>query len=194
QPPLNSYAAPWGPSLISTFIATVIYGITVFQTFYYYTHHGNRDKPAWLVLVAAIFVLDTAAMALFMYCVYYYLVLSWGIPEMLRPDVKAFPSEYFITSALAFIVQNFYINTIRALRAPIIVTIFLFLISLTALASGFILPVIQLRLKYVDVIVVYWLNHTAFNIARGTALACDVGIVIALCWLFGIRKTDVRRA
>lgn len=43
-------------------------------------------------------------------------------------------------------------------------------------------------------IVVSPLDHLAFNIARGSALACDLGIVIALCWLFAIRKTEVRRA
>ncbi|THH07357.1 hypothetical protein EW145_g3443 [Phellinidium pouzarii] len=194
QSSINSYAAGWGPSLISTFIASAIYGISVLQTFYYYTHHGSRDKRAWLILVGVIFVLDSVAMGLFMYCMYYYLVTSWGLPEMLKPDVKEFPSEYFITTVLAFIVQNFYINTIRALRAPLVITVLLFLISLTALVSGFILPFIQLHIKYVDLIVVNWLNHAAFNIARGTALACDVGIVIALCWLFAIRKMDVRRA
>lgn len=44
------------------------------------------------------------------------------------------------------------------------------------------------------VIVVSSLNHAAFNIARSTALACDLGIVAALCWLLESRKTDIRRA
>ncbi|EJD03594.1 uncharacterized protein FOMMEDRAFT_145868 [Fomitiporia mediterranea MF3/22] len=194
QPPLNAYGALWGPPLIATFVAAIVYGISVLQTFYYYSHHGKRDGPGWLILVAAIFVLDSAAMGLFMYCAYYYSIMSWGIPEMLDPDVKEFPTEYIITTFLAFIVQNFYINTIRALRAPIIITILLFLTSLTAFSAGLILPAVQLKLAFIHTIVVAPLNHLAFNIARGTALACDVGIVIVLCWLFSIRKTGVRRA
>lgn len=33
-------------------------------------------------------VLDMAALGLVMYCMQYYLVLSWGIPEMAIVDVK----------------------------------------------------------------------------------------------------------
>lgn len=77
--------------------------------------------------------------------------------------------EYIIMTLLAFIVQNFFINTIRAcnfahfilvyrgvvdsppffyaVRAPIIVTILLFLTSLTAFVTGLILPAVQLELK-----------------------------------------------
>ena len=37
-------------------------------------------------------------------------------------------------------------------------------------------------------------NHLAFNIARASALGCDMGIVVVLCYLFVVRKTNVRRA
>lgn len=194
QPPLNSYAAVWGGSLVATFLAAVIYGITVLQTFYYYNHYYRGDRITWRILVATIFVLDSAAIALLMYCMYYYLVSSWGIPEMMALDITEFPVEYILTTLLVFLVQGFYINTIRALRAPIIVTITLEALSITALATGLMLPVLQLQLKFILKIVVDGLNHTAFNIARGTALGCDIGIVIALCWLLGMRRTNIKRA
>ncbi|KAL5533909.1 hypothetical protein ACEPAG_369 [Sanghuangporus baumii] len=212
QPPLNAYGAAWGPPLIATFIAAIVYGISVLQTFYYYSHHGKRDGLGWPTLVAVIFALDSAAMGLFMYCVYYYSILSWGMPEMLDPDVKEFPvsqpfdvycnvtndshnqTEYILTTFLAMIVQCFYINTIRALKAPIIITILLFLTSLTAFVTGLILPAVQLKLVSIQKIVVAPLNHLAFNIARGTALACDLGIVVILCWLFATRRSGIRRS
>ncbi len=80
------------------------------------------------------------------------------------------------------------------MQAPRIVTITLLTLSLVALGTGLILPVLQLQLKLIYTIVVAPLNHIAFNIARGSALACDLGIVAALCWLLGLRKTDVKRA
>lgn len=81
-----------------------------------------------------------------------------------------------------------------SVQAPHIVTITLLTLSLVALGTGLILPVLQLQLKLIYTIVVAPLNHIAFNIARGSALACDLGIVAALCWLLGLRKTDVKRA
>ena len=39
-----------------------------------------------------------------------------------------------------------------------------------------------------------YLNHLAFNIARASALGCDIGIVAVLCYLFVVRKTNIRRA
>ena len=70
---------------------------------------------------------------------------------------------------------------------------FLVALSLTALATSLMLPAIQLHLKYIQVIVDSHLNHLSFNIARGTALGCDLGIVVALSWLLGMRKTRFKK-
>lgn len=123
--------------------------------------------------------------------------------------------EYVLTSILVFIVQLFYINTIRAreyiydttylsfhvltyeyesVKAPLIIILLLIGVSLTSLATGLVLPAVQLKLHDILTIVVSPLNHLAFNIARGTALACDLSIVAVLCWQLGIRKTNVQRA
>ena len=80
------------------------------------------------------------------------------------------------------------------MKAPIIVTVLLSLNSFTAFVSGLILPAVQLKLVYIHVIFVAPLNHLAFNIVRGTTLACDLGIVAVLCWPFAIRRTGIRRA
>lgn len=69
----------------------------------------------------------------------------------------------------------------------------LFIAALMALVAGFILPIVQLHYKLIDVIVKVHLNHLAFNIARGSALGCDVGIAAVLCWQMRVRKTGVRR-
>lgn len=79
------------------------------------------------------------------------------------------------------------------MHPPLIVTLTLLALSLTAFATGLILPEIQLRLHLIPTIVTDKLNHAAFNAARGTALACDVGVVAALCWLLRTRKSDAAR-
>ena len=75
-----------------------------------------------------------------------------------------------------------------------IVTVLLFPTSFTASVPGLILPAVQLKLVYIHIIVVAPLNHLALNMARGIALACDIGIVAVLCWLFAIRRSGIRRA
>ena len=89
---------------------------------------------------------------------------------------------------------NAVILTTDIVHAPLIITITLIAASLTALVTSLILPAVQLNLKLIQTIVDAPLNHLAFNIARGTALGCDLGIVAALCWLLGLRRTNIRRA
>lgn len=91
-------------------------------------------------------------------------------------------------------VQLGFLTLCTIVHAPLIVTALLLIVSLLALGIGFVLPVIQLRFVDVMNIITSPLSHIAFNIARGTALACDLGIVAALCWLLEIRKTNIRRA
>lgn len=91
-------------------------------------------------------------------------------------------------------VQLGFLTLCTIVHAPLIVTTLLLIVSLLALGIGFVLPVIQLRFVDVMNIITSPLSHIAFNIARGTALACDLGIVAALCWLLEIRRTNIRRA
>jgi len=129
-------------------------------------------------------------MGLIMYCMHYYLIQSWGEPDLLAIDTKGFATEYVITSVLVFVVQCFYINTVRALHAPMALTLLLLALALTAMGSGFFLPYMQVHLVYVETIVVDPMNHIFFNLARGSALVCDVLIVAALCYLLGMRKSE----
>lgn len=73
------------------------------------------------------------------------------------------------------------------------VTLLLLALSVTALATGLVLPGVQIKLHSIGIIVASPLNHIAFNIARSTALACDVGIVVALCWLLRQFKSGVHQ-
>jgi hypothetical protein len=116
-----------------------------------------------------------------------------------------------MTTILVFIVQMFYINTVRArasvylqvhrnslildieVRAPVVVVLLLFGLSLTALVTGLMLTVVQLKIRIIAIIVFDPLNTLAFNIARSTALICDMGVVIALCWLLRSRKRNIAK-
>ncbi len=85
------------------------------------------------------------------------------------------------------------LTLVPTVQAPYIVVIPLVVLALAGLVAGLILPAVQIRLYFISTIVPSFLNHLAFNIARGSALACDLGIVAALCWLLEERKTGVKR-
>lgn len=103
----------------------------------------------------------------------------------------ALVSTYIDTTYLSLQVLTYKYESVKA---PLIIILLLIGVSLTSLATGLVLPAVQLKLHDILTIVVSPLNHLAFNIARGTALACDLSIVAVLCWQLGIRKTNVQRA
>jgi hypothetical protein len=93
----------------------------------------------------------------------------------------------------AFITTWILTNALNPVRAPVVVVLLLLALAVTALVTGLMLPAIQLKLHMIPDIVVDATNHLAFNIARSTALACDLGVVIALCWLLRSRKRNIAK-
>ncbi|KXN90321.1 hypothetical protein AN958_04354 [Leucoagaricus sp. SymC.cos] len=74
-----------GLALIGIVVAALLYGVSLLQVYYYYTHQKDTWCIKWLVGLVMIF--ETIHQALITHSVYVYLVTYYGQPEMRKQIV-----------------------------------------------------------------------------------------------------------
>ncbi|KAG1752046.1 hypothetical protein EDB19DRAFT_1993630 [Suillus lakei] len=122
--------------LIGVIISSMFYGFTLAQTWRYFRTYPN-DRWSMKALVAFLWALDTAQLALVAASIYHYTIVWQGDITMSSHVSKTFEASMGITSIIAFLVQLTYAHRIWRLSfGNILVTFFIVLLALAALGSG----------------------------------------------------------
>lgn len=103
----------FGASFIGVLFTAMLYGITSLQTYFFYVYYPN-DRIENKLLVAAIWTLDTAHMALVSISMYYYLVTNYANPQALAVGHWSLFTSVGMNVAIAFLVHIFF--TVRIFR------------------------------------------------------------------------------
>ncbi|KAJ7183665.1 hypothetical protein C8R46DRAFT_1209818 [Mycena filopes] len=99
---------PWGIVFIGSTISSILYGITVIQTFMYYRTWGNDARGTKLV-VFVLLVLDTLHQVTTTWVTYQYVISTFGDPAALNINHWTLGLGIFCTALVAFIVESFLI-------------------------------------------------------------------------------------
>ncbi|KAI0301152.1 hypothetical protein B0F90DRAFT_351315 [Multifurca ochricompacta] len=73
----------YGAAFIGLLVSTILFGVTITQTWIYYWHYRNKDPRLLKIFVALLFVLDSLHTILCIYSIYWYLILNFGNVESL---------------------------------------------------------------------------------------------------------------
>ncbi|KAI0819251.1 hypothetical protein BC628DRAFT_1403890 [Trametes gibbosa] len=198
-PPIPQGAPPagtglgesFGVMLLSTIIASALYGITILQTLYYYDRFP-KDQWVLKVAVAAIWLLDTTTIVLDSHAVYYYLIDNFNNPAALATQVWSAQVEIIITYTVVAIVQLFFVHRIFQLRPyawyiPLVM-------GVTALASYGLVIVIVARVFANPA----WQNVQTDSVNDPLianwvlGMIVDIAITVVLCWYLWAEKIYVR--
>ncbi|KJA26631.1 hypothetical protein HYPSUDRAFT_36351 [Hypholoma sublateritium FD-334 SS-4] len=104
----------FGATLIGSFIATMLYGLTTLQTYLYYAYYP-KDSRSTKALVAVIWILDTLHAAFMAYSVYYYLVISYFNPDLLGVGHWSLFTSVAFNTVIACIAQTFFLVRVHQL-------------------------------------------------------------------------------
>ncbi|KAF8905054.1 hypothetical protein CPB84DRAFT_1823402, partial [Gymnopilus junonius] len=107
----------FGAMLIGTFVMLVIYGITMLQTYLYFTSFPKDDGPT-KALVASIWILDTTHAVLAGHCMHYYLIAGFVDHTILANGNWSLFLSLATNLIEAFIVQAFFTRRIFLLCSP----------------------------------------------------------------------------
>ncbi|KAF7356526.1 hypothetical protein MVEN_00986200 [Mycena venus] len=111
-----------GADFVGAILSSIFYGITTLQTIIYF---GTYDKDRLFLksMVAALWILDSASLALYSAGVYKYLVIDFGDLFAIQEidwSIAASQSEPMVTGTISLIVHLFLAFRIRNLhRAPL---------------------------------------------------------------------------
>ncbi|KAN0098024.1 hypothetical protein V8E55_002470 [Tylopilus felleus] len=180
-----------GAFLIGVVVSATLYGVTIIQTWYYYSRYPSDP---WYVklLVAGVLLSDTCHQALITHTVYTYLVTYFGELEALGEVVWSLIVEVFFNGFTALFVQSFLAMRVYRLS------------NKSWLATG---SVMILVIGEFVLVLVYAIQAIQFNTfaqlatlkalsmsVNAVAAAGDVLIAIYLCTLLQKSRTGFRRS
>ncbi|KAM5544696.1 hypothetical protein V8D89_001594 [Ganoderma adspersum] len=189
-PPLDN---TFGAVLLGTFIALVLYGVTLHQSYRYFRMYP-ADLPSLKWLVSFVVVLETATSAMSMHVCYHYLVSSYfNPPALLRGmwSIDLFPvvsGVVMVSTQRVFYIQNFLPQPVgRGYRMLVIFAVFLCFIEMgffiAATTEAFIIPTFG------------GFKHVTWLVSTGSTMAVTSDVIITTMLIFALRKsrTGVKR-
>ncbi|KAH9851736.1 hypothetical protein C2E23DRAFT_222533 [Lenzites betulinus] len=179
----------FGVMLLSTIIVAALYGITFLQSLWYYERFPE-DSWALKATVGAVWLLDTATIALNSHAIYYYLVINYNNPAAFANQVWSVQVELLVTYTVVLIVQIFFILRIYRLR-PRAWYIPAFMGFIALVSYGLILAVVVGVFEHPSWNGVAAANPRIANWVFG--MVVDTGITVVLCWYMWSEKVYVRR-
>ncbi|KAH9059446.1 hypothetical protein EDB83DRAFT_2607225 [Lactarius deliciosus] len=178
----NTYGCPF----LGMVISTVLFGITILQTWTYYWQYGNRDPKSLKLFIAVIFMADILHTVLCVYSVYWYLVLNFGNVEILDYNMWAMNFQVDVSALVDYMVRLFYARRVyivsRSIFIPVVIVVFSTICTILA-------PVFTIKAATLK----YWSRYTSLIpvtcIALGSEVVADILIALTICWALYRKKT-----
>ncbi|KAG2346969.1 hypothetical protein BDR05DRAFT_958437 [Suillus weaverae] len=187
---MNDTLSVLASHFIGVIISSMFYGFTLAQTWRYFRTF-SKDRWSMKALVAFLWALDTAQLALVAASIYQYTIVWQGDITMSSHVSKTFEASMGITSIIAFLVQLTYAHRIWRLSfGNILVTSFIVLLALAALGSGGAMVVKTVRDPLWDSTHVSNLPASSFYLS---SMACDFLIAATQVYLFHKSRTGIGR-
>ncbi|KAL6307329.1 hypothetical protein BKA93DRAFT_100167 [Sparassis latifolia] len=176
-----------GALLMGTFIASVAFGITLMQTYVYFTAFPNDPRlihaTVWVLLI-----FDTGHITLAWHMMYHWLILNFDNPEALGIVVWSLNITVILTGLITLIVQSFYARRVFILsNRNWFLTITIIILAIVRLVVGIVNAVKFFQLKYIALFPKACGPIVGLSLGAGTA--ADVLITASLVYLLRGHKT-----
>ncbi|KAH9045568.1 hypothetical protein EDB85DRAFT_2270472 [Lactarius pseudohatsudake] len=198
-----------GAAFIGLLVSTMLFGLSLAQTWIYFWHYWKRDRMALKFFVAFIIVMDAFDTILSAYAIYWYLVLNFGNVENLDYVMWAMNMEFAIgpEAIVCAFVQIFYARQVFIVSRSIICPIFIvvsitisfckcscdslggtciIVVLLVFAAFGLLFVVKELALRRFS-----WFHSSLWVMCVGVAAVAmtDLLIAAAMCWSLYRKRT-----
>jgi len=177
------------PYFFGVCLNTLLYGMVVIQTLFYYQHF--KSDNIWLrFFVLYLFTAETLNTALCVAMIYEPLVGQVGtdLPITLFPSLL--PSQPFLEAAIFVPVQFFYAWRIWIIMQNYFAPVLICMASLSSLIGACWTAIIVCRVKSYDN--KFKVDHTAL-VWSCSAAAADIIITTSLIWSLRMKKTGIKR-
>ncbi|KAF8225186.1 hypothetical protein L208DRAFT_438001 [Tricholoma matsutake] len=179
----------YGANLIGLILASVLYGATLLQTFFYYRQYP-RDSFFTKGLVFVVWFLDTAQLVLISIDMYWSLVTNYNKPEVLGKTTWSSNLQIDCNGLIGLIVVCFFARRVWRLSGNIWITVIIVILAFVHLILGIVSTVEGFTLVDAKMFrKLIWLT----SVGLGSAAAADVIIACALCYYLLKNRTEFER-
>jgi len=178
-----------GALLISVVGASLLYGTTTLQAYWYY-HHYPRDSLLHKISIATLWALDTIHLAMIVHALYLYVISGFGNNDGLDKILWSIKAQIAISVVVVLLVQSLYAHRVWILGGYHrgILGYFVVIIVLAGFAVGLVLAVkINTIDSYLDIGSIGW----SINASLATTTATDFLIAGAMCYYLRKSKTTM---
>lgn len=183
--------ATYGSIFIGLIIASVLYGVTLLQTFLYYRSYP-KDSNCTKILVAVVWLLDTTQLILCTVAMYWYLVQNFTNEEALRRTTWSMNLQTDCNGLIGLIVECFFARRVWIMSGNAILTLIIVLLACVHFGLGVVFTIEEfLLVENTRFFKLIWVTSAGL----GSAAAADVIIACALCYYLlksrtGFSSTD----
>jgi len=179
----------YGALFICLVLGTILYGITVIQTYLYYRQYPN-DSRLMRSFVFLLFLLDTTHLVLITIEVYGKLITNFNNPDALLRPSWAMILQIDCNGLIGLLVQCFFARRVKIMSRSVILPVVIVIFGCITFGLGVYLTIETFLLEYYSGALKFvWLIATGM----GSAAAADVIIAAALCYCLSKSRTGFAR-
>jgi len=179
-----------GASFIGLLISTILFGLSVAQTWIYFWRYQHRDSKTLKCFIAFIIVMDALHTFLTSYMNYWNLVLNFGNLENLNISTWATHAVVVVSTVIASSVQLFYARRVYKVSQSIICPIVIVACVAIAFSFGMYYAHRETLAKLLSNLhSLIWIT----TISLSASAFADVLIAASMCWYLYRKRTGFAR-
>ncbi|KAH9080234.1 hypothetical protein EDB83DRAFT_2670563 [Lactarius deliciosus] len=205
--PIADIRNSFGAAFVGLLVSTILFGLTIAQTWVYFWNYRNRDSKPLKFFVAFVTFADAIHTILCAYAIYWYLVLNFGNVEILRDsmwamDVRHPELSYYLHSHSRYLrltqvqvilsivvggsVQLYYARRVYVVSRSVISPILIAVVVVIGSGAGLYLTAREFAFKrFSSAHAFVWPTYVALgSIAIGDGLVAG-----SMCWSLYRRRT-----
>ncbi|KAH8994619.1 hypothetical protein EDB92DRAFT_2102582 [Lactarius akahatsu] len=175
-----------GAAFVGLLVSTILFGLTIAQTWFYFWNYRHRDSKLLKFFVAFLTVIDTLHTITCAYVIYWYLILNFGNVESLRDSIWAMDLQAIFNVIIGSSVQLYYARRVYVVSRSIILLILIVVVIAVGSGTAVYLIAEQLALKRFSAVHSFvWPSY----ITVGAVALSDGLVATSMCWSLYRRRT-----
>ncbi|KAH9042953.1 hypothetical protein EDB83DRAFT_2677515 [Lactarius deliciosus] len=176
----------FGAAFVGLLVSTVLFGLTIAQTWFYFWNYRNRDSKLLKFFIAFLIFMDALHTVTCTYVIYWYLILNFGNVENLGDSMWAMDLHVIFSVIIGSSVQLYYARRVYIVSRSIILLILIVVVIFVGSGATLYLIAKQFAIKrFSSVHSFVWPSY----IAVGAVALVDGLVATSMCWSLYRRRT-----
>lgn len=180
----------YGSAFIGLIVASILYGVTLTQTYIYFSRVGSTDRIYARIAVAALCILDTVHLVLCIMTLYWHLITNFSNDSSLDNLTWSMNAQTGLNGLIALIVECIFARRVFILSKNVLITTTIVLLSCFHFSLSIVFTLKSFRLGSMgEFQQLIWVTSAG----NGSSAVADILIAASLCFYLYKNRTGYRK-